>query len=94
MGSHLHRCPQCRTIGKVNRSKTRTLGEKIRMRLVPMYAIYRCHNCNWRGWLLRSTYSPVVNRLLLAGYILIMALAIAAVVGAAIHYWPSAKYKY
>ena len=28
MPSNLHRCPQCKTVGKVNRSKARSLGEK------------------------------------------------------------------
>lgn len=64
------------------------------MRLMPMYAVYRCHNCNWRGWLPRSTYSPGTTRLMIGLYILIVVLILAGIAFAIIRYWPSAKYKY
>ncbi|HVZ39632.1 MAG TPA: hypothetical protein VHI13_10170 [Candidatus Kapabacteria bacterium] len=81
-------------VGKVNRSKTRNFREKLRLRLIPVYAVYRCHNCNWRGWLVRSTASPFVTRLLVGGYVVIAVCVITALTFYIIKHWPAAHYKY
>jgi hypothetical protein len=94
MPTNLHRCPQCTTVGKVNRSKPRGFGEKLRLRLVPVYGVYRCHNCNWRGWLVRSTASPLRTALFVIGYILV-ALCVVGVIGYFIaQNWPRPDYQY
>lgn len=94
MTSRLHRCPQCQTTGKVHRSKTRGFSEKLRLRLLPMYAVYRCHNCNWRGWLMRSTASPMMSNLILGVYFGLMVMVVLGAIYFIIRHWPSAKYKY
>lgn len=94
MPSSLHRCPQCKMVGKVNRSKTRSIGEKLRLRMIPVYGVYRCHNCNWRGWLLRSNATPAISYLLLTTYIVVTASVLAAVVYFLVTHWPSAHYRY
>jgi hypothetical protein len=30
------------------------------MMVAPRHGIYRCHDCNWRGWKVRSSSSAVV----------------------------------
>jgi len=90
----LHRCPSCKTIGKVNRSKPRGVKEKIRLKLMPVYSVYRCHNCNWRGWLVRSTSSTMERWLMLGGYALAAALILGGIIYVIIKKWPSAEYMY
>ncbi len=94
MSTSLHLCPNCKTRGKVNRSKPRGAGEKIRLKLLPVYSVYRCHNCNWRGWLLRSSSSPASRALLLIGYGLVAAIVIGGLIFIIIKKWPSATYQY
>lgn len=94
MATNLHRCPQCKMVGKVNRSKARSIGEKLRLRIVPVYGVYRCHNCNWRGWLMRSTSSPARTRLFVAAYFLAALAVIALAAYYLISRWPTARYKY
>jgi|GEM_PF-2571681 len=80
--------------GKVNRSKPRGVGEKIRLKLVPVYGVYRCHNCNWRGWLIRSSSSPLQRWLLLSIYGLVAACILGGIVYFVIRKWPAAHYFY
>ena len=42
-------CPQCGEYD-LYRSRSRNIAEKIIKKLLP-YKTYRCHNCNWRGWI-------------------------------------------
>jgi hypothetical protein len=78
----------------VNRSKPRGFGERLRLRLVPVYGVYRCHNCNWRGWLVRSTASPLITRLLILGYALLAIAVLGALAYIVVHNWPRPDYKY
>ncbi|HNV01946.1 MAG TPA: hypothetical protein PLE61_07535 [Vicinamibacterales bacterium] len=41
-------CPACGS-RRVYRSRTRSVFERIR-RQVTTKRPFRCHNCNWRGW--------------------------------------------
>jgi hypothetical protein len=81
-------------VGKVNRSKSRTFREKLRLRLVPVYGVYRCHNCNWRGWLPRSTASKLATTALLAGYMVLVAILLAIAIYFIVQHWPTAQYQY
>ena len=94
MPSNLHRCPQCKTVGRVNRSKSRTFGEKVRLRLIPIYGVYRCHNCNWRGWLPRSTTSKLATGMVIAGYAVLVVVILAIALYFVIEHWPTAQYQY
>jgi hypothetical protein len=47
-------CPNCGKPEKVHRSHTRGLMEKIFKTATP-YKVFRCHGCNWRGWLIPGT---------------------------------------
>jgi hypothetical protein len=81
-------------VGKVNRSKARSIGEKVRLRLVPVYGVYRCHNCNWRGWMPRSSSSPAATRLFVSAYFVVAFLVIALVTYYLVTHWPTARYRY
>lgn len=47
-------CPNCGKAEKVHRSHSRGLFEKV-FKTVTLYKVYRCHDCNWRGWLIPGT---------------------------------------
>lgn len=94
MHSRYHKCPQCKTVGKVNRSKTRNLRERIRLQVVPVYAVYRCHNCNWRGWMKRSNATPLRMALVVGFYALIALSIVTATVVAVNKFWPAPTYDY
>ena len=68
MSTFLHECPHCHTTGKVHRSLPRNLREKATKALLPVYGVYRCHHCNWRGWLPRGSTSRLMRRLLIIIY--------------------------
>lgn len=42
------RCPSCKSIGALNRSRARTIWEKI-LKSLRIFRIYRCSVCGWRG---------------------------------------------
>ena len=42
-------CPQCRS-PRLHRSRSRSLSERVRRNLSAR-RLYRCDDCNWRGWL-------------------------------------------
>jgi len=64
------------------------------MRLVPVYSVYRCHNCNWRGWLRRSNATNVKVALVVAFYAIVGVAVIAGTVVAIQRLWPSPEYEY
>ena len=71
-------CPQC---GEYNlyRSRSRNFMEKIIKILVP-YKTYRCHNCNWRGWMSKRKMTgerPFLHTLLFYTGIFIITLIVA-----------------
>ncbi|MCC7439060.1 MAG: hypothetical protein IT211_11255 [Armatimonadetes bacterium] len=94
MSRTLHRCPNCQTVGRVHRSKLRNLKERIIKIFVPVYGVYRCHHCNWRGWLTRSSTSPAVAKAVVIGYFIIAISLLAGVVFFIIKNWPNAKFRY
>jgi hypothetical protein len=54
-----HTCPSCRSVGRVFHSNPRGLSERIALKIAPKHGIYRCHDCNWRGWQVRSKSTPL-----------------------------------
>jgi len=68
--------------------------ERSRLRFVPVYGVYRCHNCNWRGWLRRSNATHLRIGLVLAVYIVLGAAVITGTVIAVRTMWPSPEYEY
>jgi hypothetical protein len=44
-------CPKCGETENIERSHSRGPLEKILKKITPLRA-YRCHSCNWRGWLI------------------------------------------
>jgi hypothetical protein len=89
-----HRCPQCGTVGKVHRSRPRGFFEDLRRFIFPVFSVYRCHNCNWRGWLLRSGAKSTTGRLVLAAYVVVLLALIVALVLLVREYWPNAEFQY
>lgn len=87
-------CPQCYKSGTPKKSRFRSNGERLRFYAFPLYGVYRCHACNWRGWLFRSNASPTVLRSLIALYGVIAFGVLAAVVALIVSYWPSGRFKY
>jgi predicted RNA-binding Zn-ribbon protein involved in translation (DUF1610 family) len=50
---HSIKCPECGRSARLYRSHTRSGFERAIRKLTP-YQVYRCHDCNWRGWLVPS----------------------------------------
>ncbi|HVK39388.1 MAG TPA: hypothetical protein VNA88_12680 [Candidatus Kapabacteria bacterium] len=94
MPSFVHACPHCHTSGKVHRSLARNFREKVARVLLPVYGVYRCHNCNWRGWLPRGSTSPAMRRLLIVLYSTIMLAIVAYAAVVLVENWPRPKYNY
>lgn len=46
------RCPQCKSVGTLHRSRSRNMYEQI-VRRITFFKTYRCKECGWRGF--RST---------------------------------------
>ncbi len=46
-------CPSCKTIGKLHKSHSRGIIERI-INHTYIWGLFRCHNCGWRGVLLRK----------------------------------------
>lgn len=89
----MHRCPQCSTVGKVYRSRVNGIFERLRRMAMPIVAVYRCHNCNWRGWLLRRP-SGAGRVALLAAYGAAVLLAVVAAAYVLQRYWPRGEFQY
>jgi len=65
----LDRCPQCKSYGRLRRSKARTFWEKT-LRRTGFWSYYRCRECGWRGAkfsikLSRADYKTVLKYLFL-----------------------------
>jgi hypothetical protein len=78
----------------VHRSLPRNLRENITLVLLPVYGVYRCHHCNWRGWLPRGSTSPLMRRLLIGLYSSILVALIAYATLVLIEKWPKPNYEY
>ena len=65
-------CPQCGH--HIHRSRTRGFVEKL-IRVATGYRVYRCHQCGWRGWILRKRIRDA-RRLLQTSIALLLVLAI------------------
>ena len=46
------KCPNCKSIGTLHRSRTKNMFEQI-IRRISFFKTYRCKECGWRGF--RST---------------------------------------
>ncbi|MDT7924567.1 MAG: hypothetical protein RRA60_07310 [Chlorobiota bacterium] len=49
----LRRCPRCKTVGRMYRSHARNVFERWMKLFSPTLVLYRCHHCNWRGYMFR-----------------------------------------
>jgi hypothetical protein len=61
---------------------------------MPVYGVYRCHNCNWRGWLPRGSSSPKMRNLLIGLYAAIILGLLAFGTLAVIRNWPKPEFEY
>jgi hypothetical protein len=59
-----------------------------------LYAPYRCHACNWRGWLFRRDASPVTLRLMIGLYVALALAVLGSAVVLIVTFWPSGRFKY
>jgi hypothetical protein len=75
-----HVCPKCGQVGRVFRSWPRSVVESIALKFLPLHGLYRCHDCNWRGWKVRSSASPVLARIMLIVYSILLAAALFALI--------------
>ncbi len=50
-------CPRCGA--HIHRSHTRGFGERL-VRTFTSHKVYRCYECNWRGWLRKG--DPIKRR--------------------------------
>ena len=69
-------------------------GEKLTRVFLPVYGVYRCHNCNWRGWLPRGSTSPMMRRVLIVLYSTILLAVLAYATVMLIEHWPNPTYNY
>lgn len=70
-------CPSCGEY-RMHQSRARNTTEKLMKRLLP-YKVYRCHNCNWRGWIPKRKLKANVNALKTAFFyagVILLALAV------------------
>ena len=94
MASNLHRCPACKTAGKVYRSKVRSAYEKWNIYLKPFNRMYRCHHCNWRGSLVKSNIKPWMVGLVKVVYFIIGLILLLGIYIVIINFLPKARFKY
>jgi hypothetical protein len=78
----------------VHRSRLRSFKERLVARAVPIYHVYRCHHCNWRGWLPRSGTSRTSVRLFIIGYVVLALVLAGAAIFLVYRLWPHARFKY
>ena len=57
------KCPVCRKIGTLHKSKTRNMKEYIARYL--FFGYYRCWECNWRGIIFTKTLTKLSFKILL-----------------------------
>ena len=48
------RCPRCKTVGKMYKSHARNKIEKMMGAVTSLIVKYRCHQCNWRGYMFKA----------------------------------------
>ena len=53
-------CPHCGKTERVHRSHARGTIENF-IKTVTPYKIYRCHDCNWRGWVIPGTHGTKLS---------------------------------
>ncbi|MFA5804454.1 MAG: hypothetical protein WC879_07400 [Melioribacteraceae bacterium] len=52
MNPQFGKCPQCKSVGTLHRSRAKSMFEQI-VRRITFFKTYRCKECGWRGF--RST---------------------------------------
>jgi hypothetical protein len=87
-------CPNCGATGMVYRSLPRDRREKLLRVLFPVYGTYRCHKCNWRGWMPRGSTTPFVRKLLITLYTTLALVIVAWAVATIVERWPRPRYEY
>ncbi|MFA6034944.1 MAG: hypothetical protein WC889_18735, partial [Myxococcota bacterium] len=48
------KCPNCGREQRIFKSRTRSSFESFAHAVTPL-RVYRCHHCNWRGWVFHLT---------------------------------------
>lgn len=71
------RCPDCKELGVLRRSRSRSIWEKI-VKKITFFDIYRCRKCGWRGYKskLKLTFGSVKTLLI---YIVLMLITAAVI---------------
>lgn len=71
------RCPDCKDIGVLRRSRSRSMWEKI-VKKASFFDIYRCRKCGWRGYKskIKLTFGSVKTILLYVALMLVTAIVI------------------
>ena len=74
-------CPKCGA-GAVHRSHSRGIRERLVKTFSP-YRMYRCHQCNWRGWVKTTKEgkkTSIAKTLLIYSVVIVLALLAASLV--------------
>lgn len=71
-------CPSCGEY-RLHQSRARNNMEKMMKRFLP-YKLYRCHNCNWRGWIPKRKLKVKANPLK-TGFFYLGVILLALIVG-------------
>lgn len=71
------KCPSCSKIGKIRRSRSRNIIERI-IRATRIFGIYKCRECGWRGYLRRYIFN--YYSLITASFYLLLIISIAFII--------------
>lgn len=63
------RCPSCKAVGNLRRSRARTFWERV-VKATKVFKIYRCNDCGWRG--IRFSITTTRNFIKQIAYLLIL----------------------
>ncbi len=71
------RCPQCKSVGTLHRSRTKNMYEQI-IRRTTFLKTYRCKECGWRGFRSTLTFTRKSIRHIIIYIIIIIITALLA----------------
>jgi len=54
VGTTSRKCPRCKTLGKMYQSHSRNGFERFMSNFKKLIILYRCHQCNWRGYMFKA----------------------------------------
>lgn len=66
---YFSRCPECKKMGSLHRSRSRNMIEQI-IRRITFYKTFRCKECGWRGYrssviITKRSFKNIVTYLIL-----------------------------